>query len=334
MQTFTLVTLLAVGVLRAQSPGSSQPDVDAAIQAATAARNPEPLEKRARELEEKRLYDPAQKLLDAALVIRGQVSGDQSEEYGLCLLKMGDLGRKILTRDAAKGAIAYYARAVKLLPNRPEAANAFLYLGIVASGDNRAKELLQRAKALDISLTGPALMWTGLMQERQNQPDEAESEYKAALAAETADSLETVETLTLYERFLRQQNRDVDAEAIETRLASVRTAHSGQIQKVENPLSAPPNRAGGSVTPPAVTSKTEPVYSEEARIAKISGSALLQLVVGADGQAHNIKVVRSIGFGLDDRAVAAILKWQFRPGQKDGSPVPVYATVEINFRLL
>ena len=53
-----------------------------------------------------------------------------------------------------------------------------------------------------------------------------------------------------------------------------------------------------------------------------------------DGRAHNIQVRQSLGLGLDQRAIQAIQQWQFEPGRKDGAPVKVTATVEVNFRLL
>jgi TonB family protein len=78
----------------------------------------------------------------------------------------------------------------------------------------------------------------------------------------------------------------------------------------------------------------DPEYSEEARKAKYSGTVLLQLVVDVDGKAKNIRVVKGVGLGLDERAVEAVQKWKFIPGKKNGQAVPVYATVEVNFRLL
>jgi outer membrane biosynthesis protein TonB len=50
--------------------------------------------------------------------------------------------------------------------------------------------------------------------------------------------------------------------------------------------------------------------------------------------AHNIKVQRPLGMGLDEKAIEAVQQWRFRPGMKDGKPVTVAATLEVNFRPL
>jgi TonB family protein len=93
-------------------------------------------------------------------------------------------------------------------------------------------------------------------------------------------------------------------------------------------------RVGGGVSAPGVIFKVEPEYSEEARKAKFQGTVLLSIVVDDKGQPRDIKVVRSLGLGLDEKAVEAVQKWRFRPGLRNGKAVPVYATVEVNFRLL
>ncbi len=93
-------------------------------------------------------------------------------------------------------------------------------------------------------------------------------------------------------------------------------------------------RVGGGVSPPQVLYKVDPEYSEEARKAKYSGTVLISLVVAPDGHATNIKVVRTLGLGLDEKAIEAVSKWKFKPGQKNGTAVAVQATIEVNFRLL
>jgi protein TonB len=93
-------------------------------------------------------------------------------------------------------------------------------------------------------------------------------------------------------------------------------------------------RIGGGISAPIVVSKVEPEYSEEARKAKWQGTVLLRVIVDELGRPRNISVLRSLGLGLDQKAIEAVARWKFKPGLKDGKPVPVIATVEVNFRLL
>jgi len=93
-------------------------------------------------------------------------------------------------------------------------------------------------------------------------------------------------------------------------------------------------RIGGGVSAPIPIFKPEPEYSEEARKAKFQGTVVLMIVVDEKGNARDLKVIRPLGLGLDQKAIEAVEKWRFKPGMKDGKPVPVQATVEVNFRLL
>ena len=70
------------------------------------------------------------------------------------------------------------------------------------------------------------------------------------------------------------------------------------------------------------------------RARKYSGTVMLSVIVDADGHARDIHVARSLGMGLDEKAIEAVEKWKFRPGMKGGQPVNVRATIEVNFRLL
>lgn len=91
-------------------------------------------------------------------------------------------------------------------------------------------------------------------------------------------------------------------------------------------------RPGPDVTAPFVVAKAKPEYSEEARIAKLEGSVLLSVVVGADGQPRDIHVARALGLGLDEKAVENVRAWQFKPGTRDGNPVAVQVNLEVFFR--
>lgn len=93
-------------------------------------------------------------------------------------------------------------------------------------------------------------------------------------------------------------------------------------------------KIGGGVSAPTLVFKVEPEYSEEARKAKFQGTVVLYVVVDERGQPKDLRVVRPLGLGLDEKAIEAVQKWKFRPGVKDGKPVAVAATIEVNFRLL
>lgn len=93
-------------------------------------------------------------------------------------------------------------------------------------------------------------------------------------------------------------------------------------------------KVGGGVSAPTVIFKVDPEYSEEARKAKYSGAVMLTIVVDTEGHAKDIHVSKSLGMGLDEKAIEAVEKWKFKPGMKAGQAVAVRATIEVNFRLL
>lgn len=92
-------------------------------------------------------------------------------------------------------------------------------------------------------------------------------------------------------------------------------------------------RAGAGASKPECDFCPDPEYSEEARKTKTSGEVVLSVVVGPDGVPRDIQVVRSLGMGLDEQAIAAVSKWRFTPGKHDGIPVSVMANVVVTFRL-
>lgn len=87
------------------------------------------------------------------------------------------------------------------------------------------------------------------------------------------------------------------------------------------------------IAAPRAISTPDPNYSPEASKAKLEGTVVLWVIVGPDGCAHNIRVQRSLGKGLDEKAIEAVRQWKFRPATKNGVPVAVQVNIEINFRL-
>ena len=66
---------------------------------------------------------------------------------------------------------------------------------------------------------------------------------------------------------------------------------------------------------------------------KLSGNVLIQLIVDRDGLPQNVHVIRSVGIGLDDNAIAAVKQYRFTPAMEDGKPVAVQLNIEVNFQL-
>jgi protein TonB len=90
---------------------------------------------------------------------------------------------------------------------------------------------------------------------------------------------------------------------------------------------------GGGVSAPRAIYAPEPEFSEEARKAKYQGVCTLGLVVDANGRPENIRVLSSLGMGLDEKAIEAVKNWKFEPAMKDGHPVAVEIAVEVDFHL-
>jgi len=90
---------------------------------------------------------------------------------------------------------------------------------------------------------------------------------------------------------------------------------------------------GDGVSPPRAIYTPEPEFSEEARKAKFQGVVVLNIIVGVDGRVHSPRVVRSLGMGLDEKAIEAVKTWKFDPSKKDGRPVGVEMNIEVAFNL-
>ena len=94
-------------------------------------------------------------------------------------------------------------------------------------------------------------------------------------------------------------------------------------------------RPGAGITLPTVVREVKPAYTADAMRAKVQGSVWLECIVMPDGSVGEVKVTRSLDpiFGLDQEAIKAAKMWRFRPGMRQGEPVPVIITIELTFTL-
>jgi TonB family protein len=92
--------------------------------------------------------------------------------------------------------------------------------------------------------------------------------------------------------------------------------------------------AGQRISSPSCIYCPNPQYSSEAHKKKVEGTVLLTAGITTDGRAVQIIVVKSLGSGLDEQAIADLQTWKFRPAMyADGRPIPVYCPIEVTFRL-
>lgn len=90
---------------------------------------------------------------------------------------------------------------------------------------------------------------------------------------------------------------------------------------------------GGGVSAPEVLKSVKPEFTEQARSADFQGKVTLQLIVDAQGNPQNVRVIHPLGMGLDEMAVQAVRQYKFKPAMYQGHPVAVQIIVDVDFRL-
>lgn len=94
-----------------------------------------------------------------------------------------------------------------------------------------------------------------------------------------------------------------------------------------------PYRPGSGVEPPRLLKEVRANYTEQARRANVTGEVVLEIVVRRDGSVGDIRILRRLGSGLDERAVEAVRQWRFAPARLKGTPVDVVVEVAVEFKL-
>ena len=95
-----------------------------------------------------------------------------------------------------------------------------------------------------------------------------------------------------------------------------------------------PAFAGSQVEQRArVLFKPEPQYTEEARRNQITGTVMLRVIFSSNGDVVQIRALRTLPFGLTERAIAAARQIKFEPAIKGGRPVSTFMQLEYNFNL-
>ena len=125
---------------------------------------------------------------------------------------------------------------------------------------------------------------------------------------------------------------EISARGYETKVETVQHGPSPTSFRVE--LQETKIQPCDEIISPRVIRKVEPSYTDEAKEAKLQGTVMLSVEVTEDGILHNIRVLESLGMGLDERAIEAASQWRFAPATKCDKPVSVPAQIQVSFRLL
>lgn len=101
----------------------------------------------------------------------------------------------------------------------------------------------------------------------------------------------------------------------------------------EPPSSSTPIILHGGIERPKRIKYVAPEYTEIARKVRREGTVILETVIDVDGNVQDVKVLKSLSFGLTEAAVAAVEQWKYSPAMLNGKPVAVYFNLTVNFAL-
>ncbi|MGA8150221.1 MAG: TonB family protein [Terriglobales bacterium] len=238
--------------------------------------------------------------------------------------------------DSTARAVSSLRAAIKINPNFAPAYNALAYVLAIASPmQNPDEAYLMVIHAVELEPGNVSYRVRAVqVLERLNRAEDAArvANLAVSMARTPQEQAEASTALSGAQQFQAYHNR-----ADEFKKAQASAESSGQTTQTPRPNVGPglggAFRVGGGVSPPKAVFAPDPEYSEEARKAKYQGTCVLWLVVGPDGKPRDIKVARTLGLGLDEKAIEAVKQWKFEPAMKDGKPVAVQINIEVSFRL-
>jgi TonB family protein len=224
------------------------------------------------------------------------------------------------------GAIADYSEAIRL---DPLLADARYNRGLARYGKGDLEgAMADITTSISISPTAQAFYSLGRLKARKDDLVGAIADFSQALALHPNDAG------TYLERGrAEQRHREINAARIDfdrARTLDARLRPGGPQPSLARDRRY---RLGNGVTTPKVVREVKPQYTADAMLSKVQGAVFLECVVEIDGRVSDARVVQSLDPVLDIQALNAARQWEFEPGTKDGSPVPVLVVLELTFTL-
>lgn len=206
-----------------------------------------------------------------------------------------------------------------------------------AAAEKQFELSLKEAEKLGPLNVARSLTYLALVYERQSRYAEAEQLQSRALAIREKelgpDHPDVATSLEHHARLLLNLQRTQDVQSERARAQAIRAKYIEENWKEKRPAERL-QPGPGRVQSPRPIEKVDPEYSDDARIVRLQGTVELSLEVWPDGRAHNFRLRRGLGLGLDEKAIEAVSQWQFEPALKDDTRVVVQALITIHFRLL
>lgn len=238
------------------------------------------------------------------------------------------LAQKPLTQDEVNSLVTSKLKSKQVIKTIQERG-----VGFVVTREYIEKLRLQDVKenvlgALCIAATGPLTMDQLIVLVKGGLPDKSlaalvESRHLASKPSD--DELDQLRGLGAGDRLdtALRNSKVVAATLVDGKLqpAPGGTLQAGAFQDL----------AGDKLTPPNLVYHPTPRYTKEAREAKISGRVNSRIVINDKGELTDAKVTKGLGYGLDESALNTVKSWKFEPARRNGTPITVAVTVEVDF---
>jgi TonB family protein len=224
------------------------------------------------------------------------------------------------------------AKAVVLQPGGREKAEALL-VKAVNSYEKQGSKSEDYAAALTLlamirhpSMTGDKDALGTKVEPLARKAVEIRQKDPGVKSADLALDLE-LESMVLEELGRLDDSRDpkAKARALRDQIILAMQRPGDDTERVEH-------MGGPDIQPPRLMARAEPLYSFDADVLKLQAEVIAEMVIEADGSVGRVEIYKPAGFGLDEAAVAALLKWRFTPARKNGVPVPVEGTLRLQFQ--
>ncbi len=191
--------------------------------------------------------------------------------------------------------------------------------GAYAEARREFEDALQKAQ--DRAQQAAALVRLGLVSEREQRHDQAQEFFEGSLRLREQefgpDHVEVAASLEYLARALRAQGRLSEAEERQVRAQAIRARRIAAAWTEPPAAESPARPVKEADRAPRLELRTDPEYSEEARLARHQGRVELSLEIGPDGRPYRIRLEKGLGLGLDERAVEAVSQWRSgRPSRR------------------